>query len=113
MSVSKRTLLAAGVGSAIGLSTVAIAQTKGNKKSAEVSSVDEGEAHMIDPKGHRLHKSHVKVSAAQHEAALKKGAREVRTGAVIYRQAGKLYMLEDSGNEKASQHFQDHFDIDY
>jgi hypothetical protein len=111
MSVSKRSLLAAGVGSAISLSTVAIAQTKGNKKSAEVSS--EGEAHMIDPKGHRLHKSNVKVSAAQHEAALKKGAREVRTGAVIYRQAGKLYMLEDSGNEKASQHFQDHFDIDY
>jgi hypothetical protein len=116
MSVSKRTLLAAGIGSAIGLSTVAIAQTptaKGNKKSAEVSNLDEGEAHMIDPKGHRLHKSHVKVTAAHHEAALKKGAREVRAGAVMYRQAGKLYMLEDSGNEKASQHFQDHFDIDY
>ena len=33
---------------------------------------------MIGPKGQRLHKSKVKVSAAQHEAAMKKGAREVR-----------------------------------
>ena len=35
---------------------------------------------MIGPKGQRLHKSHVKVSAAQHEAAMKKGAREVKAG---------------------------------
>ena len=68
---------------------------------------------MIGPKGQRLHKSKVKVSAAQHEAAMKKGAREVRPGTVLYKQGGKLYMIEDSANEKASTHFQSNFDIDY
>ena len=116
MFVSKRALLATATGLVIGLSTVAIAQTpapKSNAKSQEVTTVGEGEAVMIGPKGQRLHKSHVKVTTAQHEAALKKGAREVRPGTVIYHQNGKLYMLEDSANEKASQHFQSNFDIDY
>jgi hypothetical protein len=73
----------------------------------------EGEAVMIGPKGQRLHKSHVKITAAQHEAAIKKGAREVKPGAVIYKQGGKLYMMEDNANEKASQTFQGNFDVDY
>jgi hypothetical protein len=73
----------------------------------------EGEAVMIGPKGQRLHKSNVKVTAAQHEAAMKKGAREIKPGAVIYKQGGKLYMLEDSANEKASSNFQSNFDVDY
>jgi hypothetical protein len=50
---------------------------------------------MIGPKGERIHKSHVKVAAAQHEAAMKKGAREIKPGAVIYKQGGKLYMLKN------------------
>jgi hypothetical protein len=73
----------------------------------------EGEALMIGPKGQRLHKSNVKITTAQHEAAMKKGAKEIKPGAVIYKQGGKLYMLEDSGNEKASQGFQSNFDVDY
>ena len=73
----------------------------------------EGEAVMIGPKGQRLHKSHVKVSAAQHEAAMKKGAREVKAGTVIYKQGGKLYMSEPAANEKASSSFQGNFDVDY
>jgi hypothetical protein len=114
MSISKRALLASGAGLVIALSTAAIAQTaKGNAKSQEVATVGEGEAVMIGPKGQRLHKSKVKVSAAQHEAAMKKGAREIKPGAVIYHQNGKLYMLEDSANEKASQTFQSNFDVDY
>jgi hypothetical protein len=114
MSISKRALLASGAGLIIALSTAAIAQTaKGNAKSQEVATVGEGEAVMIGPKGQRLHKSKVKVSAAQHEAAMKKGAREVRPGAVLYKQGGKLYLMEDSANEKASSHFQSNFDIDY
>ena len=113
MSISKRTLLASSACLVIGLSTGAMAQTKGNAKSQEVTSVGEGEAVMIGPKGQRLHKSKVKISAAQHEAAMKKGAREVRPGAVLYKQGGKLYMIEDSANEKASSHFQSNFDIDY
>jgi hypothetical protein len=114
MSVSKRALLAAGASLVIGLSTVAVAQTtKGNKKSSEVTTIGEGEAVMIGPKGQRLHKSKVKVNATKHEAAMKKGAVEVRPGTVIYKQGGKLYMMQDSGNEKASAHFQDQFDVDY
>ena len=114
MSISKRALLASGAGLIIALSTAAIAQTvKGNAKSQEVATVGEGEAVMIGPKGQRLHKSKVKVSAAQHEAAMKKGAREVKPGAVLYKQGGKLYMMEDSANEKASSHFQSNFDVDY
>jgi hypothetical protein len=113
MSISKRALLASSACLVIGLSTGAMAQTKGNAKSQEVTTVGEGEAVMIGPKGQRLHKSKVKVSAAQHEAALKKGAREVKPGAVLYKQGGKLYMMEDSANEKASSHFQSNFDVDY
>ena len=113
MSISKRALLASGAGLVIGLSTAAIAQTKGNAKSQEVTTVGEGEAVMIGPRGQRLHKSKVKVSAAQHEAAMKKGAREVKPGTVLYKQGGKLYLMEDSADEKASSHFQSNFDIDY
>ena len=113
MSISKRALLASSACLVIGLSTGAMAQTKGNAKSQEVTTVGEGEAVMIGPKGQRLHKSKAKVSAAQHEAAMKKGAREVKPGAVLYKQGGKLYMIEDSANEKASTHFQNNFDIDY
>jgi hypothetical protein len=114
MALSKRAILAAGSSLLLALSTTAMAQTpKGNKKSQEAGTLNEGEAYMIGPKGERLHKSKVKVTAAQHEGAMKKGAREVRPGTVLYRQGGKLYMMQDSGNEKASQHFQDQFDIDY
>ena len=83
------------------------------KKSAEVTTMGEGEAVMIGPKGQRLHKSNVKVTAAQHQAALKKGAKEIKPGAVIYKQGGKLYMMQDTANQKASQHFEDQFDVDY
>ena len=110
MSISKRSLMAAGAAVLIGLSSAAIAQTK---KSSQVATVGEGEAVMIGPKGQHLHKSNVKVTAAQHEAAMKKGAKEVKAGTVIYKQGGKLYMLEDSGNEKASSQFQNQFDVDY
>jgi hypothetical protein len=113
MSISKRALLASASGLVLALSTGAMAQSKGNAKSSEAATIGEGEAVMIGPKGQRLHKSKVKVSAATHEAAMKKGAREVKPGAVLYKQGGKLYLMEDSANEKASTHFQNNFDIDY
>ena len=112
MSVSKRALLAAGVCLVVGLSTAAMAQTKGNAKSSEAATIGEGDALMLHPKG-TVHKSNIKVSSAQHEAAMKKGAHEIKPGAVIYKQGGKLYMLEDNANEKASQSFQGNFDVDY
>jgi len=110
MSISKRAFVAASAAVLTGLSTSAMAQAK---KSSQAATIGEGEAVMIGPKGQRLHKSNVKVSAAQHEAAMKKGAREIKPGAVIYKQGGKLYMLEDNANEKASQGFQGNFDVDY
>src|SRR5215831_4750719 len=108
MLVTKRALLATAACLVIGLSTAAVAQTK---KSTEATTMEEGGAIYVHPKG--VHKSNVKVTAAQHEAAMKKGAREIKPGAVIYHQNGKLYMLEDNANERASQHFQSNFDIDY
>ena len=99
MAISKRTVLTAGAGFVVGMSSIAVAQAQGGKKSSEVATMGEGEAFMIGPKGERLHKSNVKVTAAQHEAAMKKGAREVKAGAVIYKQGGKLYMLEEPQNQ--------------
>jgi hypothetical protein len=49
MSISKRALLASGVGLVIALSTGAMAQTKGNAKSSEAETIGEGEALMIGP----------------------------------------------------------------
>ena len=109
MRVSKRALLVVGASAVIALSSAAIAQTK---KSSEATTMGEGEAIMLHPKG-GVHKSSTKVTAAQHEAAMKKGAREIKPGAVMYRQGGKLYLLEDNANEKASQSFQNNFDVDY
>ena len=98
MAFSKRTILSASAGFVIAISSIALAQAQG-KKSSEVATMGEGEALMIGPKGERVHKSNVKVSTAQHEAAMKKGAREIKPGAVIYKQGGKLYMLEEPTNE--------------
>ena len=109
MRVSKRALLVVGASAVIALSSAAIAQTK---KSSEATTMGEGDAIMLHPKG-GVHKSATKVTAAQHEAAMKKGAREIKPGAVMYRQGGKLYLLEDTANEKASQSFQNNFDVDY
>jgi hypothetical protein len=116
MSVSKRIFLILGAGAVIGLSSVAMAQApapKATGKSTQVTTLGEGEAVMIGPKGQRLHKSNSKVSAAKHQAAMAKGAKEIPGGAVIYKQNGKLYMLQDNANEKASQTFQGDFDVDY
>jgi hypothetical protein len=111
MSVSKRIFLVLGASAAMGLSSAAMAQAP--KKSTQVTTLGEGEAVMIGPKGQRLHKSNSKVSAAKHQAALAKGAKEISGGAVIYKQNGKFYMLQDNANEKASQTFQGDFDVDY
>ena len=97
-------LLPTVVGAAIALSTVAMAQAPG-AKSTQAATIGEGEAIMISPKTGTVHKSNTKVSAAKHEAAMKKGARELK-GAVIYRQGGKLYMMEEPNNET----FRDVFD---
>jgi hypothetical protein len=106
MAISKRTILTGGAAFVVGLSNSALAQAQG-KKSSEVATMGEGEAFMIGPKGERIHKSNSKVTAAQHEAAMKKGAREIKPGAVIYKQGGKLYMLEEPQNQTFHDVFQD------
>ena len=53
------------------------------------------------------------MSAAQHEAAMKKGAREVKARCGHLQAGRQTYMMEDSANEKASSHFQSNFDVDY
>jgi hypothetical protein len=117
MLVSRNVLPVGLAGAVLCLSGVAMAQApapaKPAAKSSQVTTIGEGEAVMIGPKRQRLHKSNIKVTAAKHQGALAKGAKEIPGGTVIYKQGGKLYMLQDTGNEKASQHFQDQFDIDY
>ena len=112
MSVSKSALLTTLAGLAMVLPTVAIAQMS-SSKSTPATTLGEGEAILIHPKTGTVHKSNTKVSAGKHTAALAKGAREISGGTVIYKQGGKLYMLQDNGNERSSQHFQDQFDVDY
>src|SRR5919108_2452601 len=107
MSVSTKALLAAGAAVLMGLSSAAVAQTK---KSTQATSISEGEAIMVN--GANVHKSNSKVTAAQHSAAVAKGAKEIPGGTVIYKQGGKLYMLQDNANENASQNFQNQFDVD-
>jgi hypothetical protein len=67
---------------------------------AEESTIPfgDGEAILISPNG-TVHKSHTKVSAANHEAALAKGAKEVSRGAVIYKHEGKLYSVGCAGSD--------------
>jgi hypothetical protein len=115
MSITKRTLLAtAAAGAAVGLSAGAIAraQTSSQSKSTRVAKIDEGEAIKIFPKTGSVHKSNIKVSVEKHEAALKKGAKEISKNTVIYRQGGKIYMYDyqDEANTEAAENFQTHFD---
>jgi len=115
MPISNRLVAVLGTSALLAVSSVAMAQTPAAKahKSDQVTTIGEGDALMIGPKGQRIHKSNVKVSTAKHQSAMTAGAKEIRPGTVIYKQNGKLYMLQDSANEKASASFQEQFDTDY
>jgi hypothetical protein len=69
-----------------------------------------GAAYMFG-KDMQLHKSNVKMTDGQHQAALKKGARELRRRVVIYRWADKLYMMENIGRN-AAVNYEDQFILD-
>jgi hypothetical protein len=106
-------LLTPGIGFAIVLSSVAhaqIAAPPGDKKSDEIGTLLDGEAYMFG-KDMQLHKSNVKMTNGQHQAALKKGARELRPRVVIYRWADKLYMMENIGRN-AAVNYEDQFILD-
>jgi len=110
MHASRAAVIAA-AGVVLALAGTAIAQTP--TKSARIASLAEGEAIMVSPKGN-VHKSNTTVSAAKHQAALTKGAKEVSNRTVIYRQGGKMYMFDyqDAANTKAAEDFQSQFDND-
>jgi hypothetical protein len=102
--------IAAGAVLAIAFAGVAAAQTQ--KKSTPVTSLGEGEAILVSPKTGTVHKSNSKVSAAKHQAALAKGAKEISANTVIYKQGGKMYMFnfQDAANTQAAEDFQSQFD---
>jgi hypothetical protein len=62
------------------------------------TNLKEGEAVMVTPKG-TLHKATKKVSDAKHEAALKKGAKEVSGGTVFYMHGGTLWSVPCKGQD--------------
>jgi hypothetical protein len=109
MAASKTAVLVV-AGLVVALAGAAIAQTQ--KKSAPVTNLGEGEAVLVNSKTGTVHKSNSTVSAAKHQAALAKGAREISNNTVIYKHAGKMYMFDyqDAANTQAAENFQDQFD---
>ena len=108
-----RTMLVGGIAVfASALATVAVVQAQ--SKSNSVTSLNEGEAIYVGKTG-AVHKSSTSVSAAKHQAALAKGATEITGPAVMYRQAGKMYMFNPgaAANTNAAENFQDQFDVSY
>ena len=57
----------------------------------------DGKAILISPNG-TVHKSNTKVSTANHEAALAKGAKEISLGTLIYKHEGRLYSVSCAGS---------------
>jgi hypothetical protein len=97
-------LLASGAALVIGLSSAAVAQTRSRRK-----PLPWGKARRFTfiP---RAFTNQCQVTSAQHEAAMKKGAHEIKPG-TDHHQNSKLYMLEDSANSVAN--LQSNFDVDY
>jgi hypothetical protein len=62
------------------------------------ANLKEGEAFMVTSKG-TVHKSSKQVSDAKHEAALKKGAKEVARGTVFYMHRGTLWSVPCTGED--------------
>jgi hypothetical protein len=114
MPVSNNALVASVAGILFALSSVGGAQaatTTSAHKSAQVANLADDGAIMIGPKAQKTFKSNSKVNAATHKSAMAQGAKEIPAGTVIYKEAGKLYMVP--GNEPGAQAFQDDFDISY
>ena len=114
MPASNNVLVASIAGISFALSSVGGAQattTIAAHKSAQVANLADDGAIMIGPKGQKIFKSNRKVSAATHKNAMAQGAKEIPAGTVIYKEAGKLYMVP--GNESGAQSFQNDFDISH
>jgi hypothetical protein len=116
MSLSKITLLAAGL--ALALSTTGIvskanAQAPQNSPTNMLSDVGEDEVILLSPKG-KVMKTKITKGKGAFQKAQAAGMREIK-GAMIVRRGGKLYLLEDKPGKAANKSmiqegFQDHFD---
>jgi hypothetical protein len=123
MSLSKRELLAAGLGlglTTVGFTTAAYAQAQNNPGDM-LSDVGEDEAVYYKAETGKMTKAKVKMTAAHHTKAMAAGAKEIQKGtkpsktALIYKHGGKMYMLENkagaaAGKSMIQEQFQDVFD---
>jgi hypothetical protein len=84
----------------ITLLAIAITAVIASSVLAEESIIPFGddEAILVSPNG-TVHRSNTKVSSANHEAALAKGAKEMSRGTVIYKHEGKVYTASCVGTE--------------
>jgi len=91
------------VGLALAVGGASIAQTQ--KKSTLLTSLSDGDVIMIRPRTGNVHKSNMKMSAmsAANRAALEKGAKEIGSDFIIYKERGKLYMQNEANTEAAER----------
>jgi hypothetical protein len=116
MSLSKITLLAAGL--ALALSTTGIvskanAQGPQNSPANMLSDVGENDVILLSPKG-KVMKTKITPGKGAFKKAQGMGMREI-SGAMIIRRGGKFYLLEDkpgkaAGKTMVQEGFQDHFE---
>jgi hypothetical protein len=117
MSLSKITLLAAGL--ALAFSTTSIV-TKANAQGAQntpanmLTDVGEHDVILLGAKG-KVMKTKLTPGKGVFKKAQAAGAREI-SGAMIIRRGGKFYLLEDkpgkaAGKSMIHESFQDHFDM--
>jgi hypothetical protein len=110
MKISKRIIVAVLIAVAAGLSTAAIAQL--SAKSQSLGKLMDGEVMRVNPATGTIQKSNIKVSEAQHQAALANDATEITPNTAIYKYAGKEYMFHPraAANEQAAINFESQFD---
>ncbi len=126
MSLSKILLLAAGL--ALGLATMsvsvttpAVAQGAQNTPANMLDDMGEDEAVYYNAATGKMTKAKMKVTPTHHTKAVAAGAKEVAKGtkpsktSLVYRHAGKVYMLENkpgaaAGKTVVQEGFQDMFD---
>jgi hypothetical protein len=79
---------------------IAVMGVVGSAVFAEGSALPFGddEAIMVSPNG-TVHKTNTRISNANHEVALAKGAREISRGTLIYRHQGKLHSMNCVGSD--------------
>ena len=117
MSLSRMTLLAAGLAfgvSTVCLSTASYAQPQ-NTPGDMLSDVGQDEMIYLKAETGRVSKARAKMTEGSHAKAMQMGARELSGSAMVYRKGGKLYLLENkpgktAGKTMIHEEFQDHFD---